>query len=52
MDLGDETLWVTMDHRGQVDPGGLSLYVASYEDYALDAAAVMDAVAEVFLMRS
>lgn len=46
MDLGDDTLWVTLDHRGQGDSGGPRAYVASYEDYALDAAAVMEAVAE------
>ncbi len=46
MDLGDDTLWVTMDHRGQGESGGPRAYVSSYEDYALDAAAVLDAVAE------
>lgn len=46
MDLGDHTLWVTLDHRGQGESGGPRAYVASYEDYALDAAAVMEAVAE------
>jgi lysophospholipase len=46
MDLGDDTLWVTLDHRGQGESGGPRAYVASYEDYALDAAAVMEAVAE------
>lgn len=46
MDLGDDTLWITMDHRGQGESGGPRAYVASYEHYALDAAAVLEAVAE------
>ncbi|WP_176737080.1 alpha/beta hydrolase [Oligoflexus tunisiensis] len=46
MDLGDDTLWVTMDHRGQGGSGGTRSYVTSYEDYALDVSAVLEAVAE------
>jgi len=46
MDLGDDTIWVTMDHRGQGESGGPRAYVATYDDYAQDAAAVLEAVAE------
>ena len=46
MDLGDDTLWITLDHRGQGESGGPRAYVASYDDYAMDVAAVLRAVAE------
>jgi lysophospholipase len=46
MNLGDDTLWVTMDHRGQGESGGPRSHVTSYEDFALDAAAVLEATAE------
>src|SRR6478735_11307317 len=36
--LGDDTIWITLDHRGQGDSGGPRAYVASYADYAADAA--------------
>jgi len=44
--LSDDILWVTLDHRGQGDSGGARAFVAHYDDYAADAASVMEAVAE------
>lgn len=44
--LGDETLWITLDHRGQGESGGPRAYVATYDDFANDAAAAVEAVAE------
>lgn len=46
MNLGAHTLWITMDHRGQGESGGPRAYVATYDDYAQDAAAVLEATAE------
>jgi lysophospholipase len=46
INLGDDTLWITMDHRGQGESGGPRAYVSSYDDYAQDAQAVLEAVAE------
>lgn len=45
VDLGDDTLWITMDHRGQGESGGPRAYVESYDDYVTDAAAVLEAAA-------
>jgi lysophospholipase len=46
MNLGAHTLWITMDHRGQGESGGPRAYVATYDDYAQDAAAILEAVAK------
>ena len=40
LNLGDEVLWVTMDHRGQGASGGSRAHVDTYEDFARDTAAV------------
>lgn len=40
MNLGDDVLWVTLDHRGQGASTGTRAHVETYEHFARDAAAV------------
>ncbi len=44
--VSDDTMWITLDHRGQGESGGPKAFVNSYDDYVEDAISVIDATAE------
>ncbi|MCX6128564.1 MAG: alpha/beta hydrolase, partial [Proteobacteria bacterium] len=43
--LGDDVLWISLDHRGQGGSGGIRAHVDTYADFAVDAATALKTIA-------